>query len=489
MARTVLEVFFKKYRDAIQSNKSYRDELNKKAVHYLEEDLDAIKNQISTISAQAEIQFNKKYAQALEAIAQKGISDVTFSKIADSVKKTFLSNFTELKELGVDIGHVQSNLTIASKGKAQTELFEQDLPLRRNNIDQLTDQDLKDISKTIALIVTYTETLEELDKVQTRSQLLKFLKKSQSFKNIARGSDVTTLEGIKDVVKKAFSYQGSKGFSDLGREILNQQILSVKVDTTVNLKRKITASPEKIGVTFEIAAFNRLKGTVAKEIQGNFTQYLDSLMKDPQGLSKELNQALNSVLQETLTQEDLQKLFPNVYNSKSFIEYVDESISDALKGIKSKKYGAQRAVKGNNETSAIDLKIPKLAIKLPKVKSSPNILRTKKGEFFSLTALRGLLDAQLVQRVKENMGYGNRRDILNLRTGRFAESVKIENISQSREGMITAFYNYMRNPYATFSSGGKQQYPKTRDPKLLISKSIREIAQSKVQNRLRAVLV
>jgi len=87
------------------------------------------------------------------------------------------------------------------------------------------------------------------------------------------------------------------------------------------------------------------------------------------------------------------------------------------------------------------------------------------------------------------MGTGSRRDILNLRTGRFAESVKVERLSESRQGMITAFYSYMRNPYATFSAGGRQESPKTRDPKLLIAKSIREIAAQAVTNRLRAVNV
>ena len=55
--------------------------------------------------------------------------------------------------------------------------------------------------------------------------------------------------------------------------------------------------------------------------------------------------------------------------------------------------------------------------------------------------------------------------------------------------LITAFYNYMKYPYATFSAGGRQQNPKSRDPKLLISKSIREIAQQVVTNQLRAVEV
>ena len=106
-----------------------------------------------------------------------------------------------------------------------------------------------------------------------------------------------------------------------------------------------------------------------------------------------------------------------------------------------------------------------------------------------LLSLQRLINASLVERVKQNMGRGDRRDILNLRTGRFAESVKVERLSESRQGMITAFYTYMKNPYATFSEGGRQQNPRSRDPKLLISKSIREIAAQEVANRMRAVLV
>jgi hypothetical protein len=107
----------------------------------------------------------------------------------------------------------------------------------------------------------------------------------------------------------------------------------------------------------------------------------------------------------------------------------------------------------------------------------------------SLVSLQNLINASLVERVKQNMGPGNRRDVLNLRTGRFAESVKVERMSQSRQGMITAFYTYMKNPYATFSAGGRQEFPRSRDPKTLISRSIREIAAEQVSNRLRSVLV
>lgn len=121
--------------------------------------------------------------------------------------------------------------------------------------------------------------------------------------------------------------------------------------------------------------------------------------------------------------------------------------------------------------------------------SSKLQFRTIEGRFTSLTSLQNILNQSLTDQIRKNMGTGERTDVLNYRTGRFAGSAKVERMSASREGMITAFYSYMQNPYRTFSLGGKQEYPKTRDPKLLISRSIREIAGERVANRMRAVLV
>jgi hypothetical protein len=107
----------------------------------------------------------------------------------------------------------------------------------------------------------------------------------------------------------------------------------------------------------------------------------------------------------------------------------------------------------------------------------------------NLINLQNLINQQLQDVISANMGDGNSRNVLNYRTGRLASSAKVEYMSESRAGLITAFYSYMKNPYATFSDGGKQSSPKSRDPKLLISKSIREIAATQVGNRLRAVNV
>jgi hypothetical protein len=107
----------------------------------------------------------------------------------------------------------------------------------------------------------------------------------------------------------------------------------------------------------------------------------------------------------------------------------------------------------------------------------------------NLISLENILNSQLQDVISANMGSGSSKTLLNYRTGRFASTAEVKRLTISKEGMITAFYTYMKNPYATFSTGGQQEYPKSRDPKLLISKSIREIASEIVDNRLRAVLI
>lgn len=113
----------------------------------------------------------------------------------------------------------------------------------------------------------------------------------------------------------------------------------------------------------------------------------------------------------------------------------------------------------------------------------------KTTESYSLASLESLVRRHLQNVVAANMGNGDSKDILNYRTGRLAASARLDKLTQSKEGMITAFYTYMRNPYGTFSEGGLQQYPRTRDPKLLIGGAIKEIVATRVANRMRAVLI
>ena len=89
----------------------------------------------------------------------------------------------------------------------------------------------------------------------------------------------------------------------------------------------------------------------------------------------------------------------------------------------------------------------------------------------SPVALRNLLNEALPQQVAMNMG----SPALNYRTGRFANSARVQMVTQGPRGGTEVDYTYMKNPYQTFEPGFKQGST-MRDPRKIIGESIREIA-------------
>lgn len=198
------------------------------------------------------------------------------------------------------------------------------------------------------------------------------------------------------------------------------------------------------------------------------------------------NQLLYGSMVEGLIERDVGNLMANANFSNNLVQELALRLSGVIEGKKAfkRELKSKKAPKKTVPVKTGKVKTKKSKKSEIKLGSVPT-----KVSIVSLSSLLNLLNASLSEKIKENMGSGNRRDVLNLRTGRLAESAKVERLSESRAGMITAFYSYMKNPYATFSEGGLQQNPKTRDPKLLIAKSIREIAAAQVANRMRAVAI
>lgn len=195
-----------------------------------------------------------------------------------------------------------------------------------------------------------------------------------------------------------------------------------------------------------------------------------------------LEKQIDLDIRNYLTSQKFKRQLLKVHGSNTIPEDIVGAFVAILKGEKVVPGSKHTPKKPNNSSNSL------LNVK-PVNASKPSPLRAvDTSKFYSLTSLQTLLNTHLQNVVSANMGDGNRKDILNYRTGRLASSVKVERMTLSREGMITAFYSYMQNPYATFSTGGQQGLPKSRDPKLLIAKSIREIAAEKVGNRMRAVL-
>lgn len=202
-------------------------------------------------------------------------------------------------------------------------------------------------------------------------------------------------------------------------------------------------------------------------------------------------------LQEKVSDPKFQQDLLEMRSSPSFMDMLAESLVNTLSGKKKTiAYSANNVYVGNKKVKTPNLTKVRQEYKNKiaqaqtlKNKLNKSVPKTAPVFYNYLTSLQALLNAGLSEQIKKNMGEGNRRDVLNLRTGRFAESAKVERLSESRAGMISVFYSYMKNPYQTFEPGFKQGSPASRNPKLLIAKSIREIAGQMVANRLRSVSV
>jgi hypothetical protein len=82
-----------------------------------------------------------------------------------------------------------------------------------------------------------------------------------------------------------------------------------------------------------------------------------------------------------------------------------------------------------------------------------------------------MFNQKLPDAIVNNMG----SPALENRTGRFANSVRVTDITKTPQGFPSVGYTYQKSPYQTFESGYQQGSPEY-DPRNLINKSIREVA-------------
>lgn len=270
-------------------------------------------------------------------------------------------------------------------------------------------------------------------------------------------------EKLQSVLQVASS-QGNQRLADFAKESL-RQLYDIQASISYDFRN---TTPEAIATARRVLGESYVVVTLHTEKKNNTFS------------AKEL-QIFNKLVAEMALSIGLD----DVPGSNTIVEDIAEAVALIVKRggktPKLKTHAKQTATLTEKKTRSIKIK-PVGLTPVPKD-------TTQQQQTISLANLQAILDTLLVERVKQNMGDGSRRDILNLRTGRFAESVDVQRLSISRQGMITAFYTYMKNPYATFSQGGARASPTSRDPKLLISKSIRELLADKVANRLRAVVV
>jgi len=102
----------------------------------------------------------------------------------------------------------------------------------------------------------------------------------------------------------------------------------------------------------------------------------------------------------------------------------------------------------------------------------------KENPAIEFKALIPVLNSMLPNTVKENMGLPR---LVN-RTGRFADSARIVDITKTPKGYPSIAYTYQRAPYGTFELGGRQGST-DRDPRNLIDTSIRQLVSAELAGR------
>lgn len=298
--------------------------------------------------------------------------------------------------------------------------------------------------------------------------------------------------GVRRLVSpKILSQLVSANFTSDQRQIVNYdfQVETKQINTVIKTSQRVGSQQAVLEIAIESGFFqsvlfqNREYNQITLGQQEKAYNIRTRLKDDPK-----FKQAVG-----VATIEQLGLGLASNHSSLSFKEKLLGLIGSALTGKAPGTNIVGTSTKVETSKRTVKALVPKVKNNLkqgtrPQV-AKPTSIKLAVASTSSIANLQALLDAQLVQTIKQNMGTGARRDILNLRTGRFAESVKVERLSESRQGMITAFYRYMRNPYATFSQGGRQQFPRSRDPKLLIANSIRDVAKQLAITKLRAQLI
>ena len=158
----------------------------------------------------------------------------------------------------------------------------------------------------------------------------------------------------------------------------------------------------------------------------------------------------------------LKKVTDDFKKSKNVTVTLDENIT-----IQKKKTTTKKERKRTSQS------VTAIALTKGRGKRATPKRRVKKGVASSPLRLINLINQKLPRQVAQNMGSPR----LNLRTGRFAGSVRVVDVITTAKGFPSFGYTYQRAPYEVFEATSGTRFSSVeRDPRTLIDTSIREIA-------------
>ncbi len=196
------------------------------------------------------------------------------------------------------------------------------------------------------------------------------------------------------------------------------------------------------------------------------------------GISGAKKQKLQKALLKAIKQLDSNMSIAELPGSDSFVEIFEKKLVietlQPFKGKKNVKVSKSPKIKHSNKkhTNKITPAV-KAAASLRKRKSI-KATAAKKAPAAQPLQLLAMINAKLPATVRKNM---NSPMLVN-RTGTFAESVKLTDISKTPKGFPSIGYTYDKSPYGVFEMGNGDPRFDTpeRDPRRSMDQSIRERA-------------
>jgi len=304
----------------------------------------------------------------------------------------------------------------------------------------------------------------------------------------------TTVGDTFRLVKDFYSGANTKFLSDM-RKIYTKKGTTLKDTSFLDIGHGEQTSNIKERIYDELLGHGELPPNIPKipELENIFVLKKDNRRKTiVVSLESSFANRLKGRTQERKIKEqllvDLEKAIgklesvATLSSSDSFVEEVEKNtinlvvnaVENAFTGsnVKIKKINVkkQKVSKTSQRKSSTLRKNAKI---LPVTKGKPAKKRkapVKKSDY-SIATFIGVLNQKLPQVVAKNM----QPPALQYQTGRFASSVRITDISQTRQGFPSIGYTYQRDPYQVYELGNSRG-TQERDPRRLIDKSIREIA-------------
>lgn len=231
-------------------------------------------------------------------------------------------------------------------------------------------------------------------------------------------------------------------------------------------RKKGTLERDVIEVGIEAASINRGKKG-EKELKGNLIQQLEDAI-EKLDKSRSFAKRPGSDTRLEIESKKIIKRFDDKIERKKGVKVTTRDTKVKLSNSKVSKTKKPKTKKGMSKKA----KLSSLGLK----RATPT-----KGSAGSNISMIALINQKLPQTVRKNMGF----PALVNRTGRFAESVQVTDITQTAKGFPSIGYTYRKNPYQIFEQGaGKPPWATTdRDPRKLIDTSIREIAAELLAGR------